>query len=114
MPTADDLDVNGQYIVDGTLLPCWSWANRPILWSGKHSTTGVNVQVACDLRGRLVWISDPVDGHRHDIAGLRANSVLEGMNPKKLVRRQRLHRPGNDHHHPKESRPHPRRGTPIQ
>ncbi|PPG90776.1 transposase [Rathayibacter rathayi] len=82
MPTADDLDVNGQYIVDGTLLPCWSWANRPTLWSGKHSTTGVNVQVACDLRGRLVWISDPVDGHRHDIAALHASSVLEGMNPK--------------------------------
>ncbi|WP_153038969.1 hypothetical protein [Rathayibacter tanaceti] len=23
-PTADDLDPNGQYTVDGTLLPCWS------------------------------------------------------------------------------------------
>lgn len=81
VPTADDLDVNGQHIVDGTPLPCWSWANRPTLWSGKHSTTGVNVQVACDLSGRLAWISDPVDGHRHDIAALRASGVLEGMKP---------------------------------
>ncbi|WP_219814992.1 transposase family protein, partial [Rathayibacter iranicus] len=81
VPTADDLDVNGQYIIDGTLLPCWSWANRPTLWSGKHSTTGVNIQVACDLSGRLAWISDPVDGHRHDNAALRASGVLEGMNP---------------------------------
>ncbi|SOE04582.1 transposase family protein [Rathayibacter rathayi] len=30
----------------------------------------------------VVWISDPVDGHRHDIAALHASSVLEGMNPK--------------------------------
>ncbi|MWV75156.1 hypothetical protein GRS83_10575 [Rathayibacter rathayi NCPPB 2980 = VKM Ac-1601] len=55
--------------------------NRPTLWSGKHSTTGVNVQVACDLIGRLAWISDPVDGHRHDIAALRPSGVLEGMKP---------------------------------
>jgi hypothetical protein len=51
-----------QYIIDGTLLPCWSWAARPELYSGKHKTTGMNVQVACSLAGRLAWISDPVDG----------------------------------------------------
>jgi len=28
VPTADELDEGTQYIVDGTLLPCWSWA-RP-------------------------------------------------------------------------------------
>jgi hypothetical protein len=26
VPTADELDEEKQYIVDGTLLPCWSWA----------------------------------------------------------------------------------------
>lgn len=25
VPTADDLEENGQFLVDGTLLPCWSW-----------------------------------------------------------------------------------------
>ena len=25
VPTADELDAGTQYIVDGTLLPCWSW-----------------------------------------------------------------------------------------
>jgi hypothetical protein len=25
IPTADDLDPEAQYILDGTLLPCWSW-----------------------------------------------------------------------------------------
>jgi hypothetical protein len=49
VPTAGDLDERCQYIVDGTLLPCWSWASHPELYSGKHKTTGMNVQVACTL-----------------------------------------------------------------
>src|SRR6266852_9390699 len=36
VPTADDLDANAQYFVDGTLLPCCSWAVHPELYSGKH------------------------------------------------------------------------------
>jgi transcriptional regulator with XRE-family HTH domain len=56
VPVAEDLDTRTQYIVDGTLLPCWSWRDRPALYSGKHRTTGVNVQVVCDLYGRLAWI----------------------------------------------------------
>ena len=51
-----------QYIVDGTLLPCWSWASHPELYSGKHKTTGMNVQVACTLARDLAWISDAVNG----------------------------------------------------
>jgi hypothetical protein len=31
VPTADELDAGAQYIVDGTLLPCWSWANTTYL-----------------------------------------------------------------------------------
>ena len=49
MPTVEDLDPTVQLIVDGTLLQCWSWADHPELYSGKHQTTGVNVQVACTL-----------------------------------------------------------------
>jgi hypothetical protein len=62
VPTADQLDGPTQYIVDGTLLPCWSWASHPELYSGKHKTTGMNVQVACTLDGNLAWISDAVSG----------------------------------------------------
>jgi len=51
VPTADDLDGRTQYIVDGTLLPCWSWASHPELYSGKHKTTGMNVQVVCTFSG---------------------------------------------------------------
>jgi len=56
VPTADELDQDSQYIVDGTLLPCWSWSSRPGLYSGKHKTTGMNVQVASTLSGKLAWI----------------------------------------------------------
>ena len=36
VPTADDLDTEAQYIIDGTLLPCWSWKDHKELYSGKH------------------------------------------------------------------------------
>ena len=76
VPTADELDDRTQYVVDGTLLPCWSWAGHPELYSGKHKTTGLNVQVVATLDGELVWISDPVDGSRHDTYCLRASNAL--------------------------------------
>ena len=44
VPTVEDLDPTVQLIVDGTLLQCWSWAEHPELYSGKHKTTGLNVQ----------------------------------------------------------------------
>jgi hypothetical protein len=81
VPVAEDLDEASQYIVDGTLLPCWSWADQPDLYSGKHHTTGLNVQVACDLSGRLAWVSDPVNGNRHDTAALKLADVMSGMDP---------------------------------
>jgi hypothetical protein len=81
VPTADELDDQTQYIVDGTLLPCWSWADRPKLYSGKHKTTGMNVQIACTLDGRLAWISDPIDGSRHDTYCLKESGVLLTLNP---------------------------------
>jgi DDE superfamily endonuclease/Helix-turn-helix of DDE superfamily endonuclease len=80
-PTADDLDPEAQYIVDGTLLPCWSWKDRPELYSGKHKATGVNVQVACSIYGHLSWISDPVTGNHHDSYTLGDSEVLLTLNP---------------------------------
>lgn len=85
VPTADDLSSAGCYIVDGTLLPCWSWSDTPELYSGKHKTTGLNVQVACDLSGRLAWISDPVPGRRHDSAALELSGVLETLDPQNWI-----------------------------
>ena len=44
------------------LVPCWSWHEHPELCSGKHRTTGVNLQVVCTLAGCLAWISEPFSG----------------------------------------------------
>jgi hypothetical protein len=81
IPTADVLDGCRQFIVDGTLLPCWSWAAHPDLYSGKHKTTGMKILVACTLEGHLSWISDPVPGKRHDNYCLGDSQVLEGADP---------------------------------
>jgi hypothetical protein len=81
-PVAEDLDEKTQYLVDGTLLTCWSWRKHPELYSGKHKTTGLNVQVVADLAtGELAWISDPVDGRHHDIYCLRESGVMDGHDP---------------------------------
>ena len=78
VPTVEDLDPTVQLIVDGTLLQCWSWADHPELYSGKHQTTGVNVQVACTLSGTLAWVSDPPhDGRVHDTQALRRCGLLD-------------------------------------
>jgi len=85
VPVAEDLSDNEQYIVDGTLLPCWSWAGRKELYSGKHKTTGMKIQLACTIYGELVWISDPVDGSRHDNFGLADSGVLRTMKPENWI-----------------------------
>jgi hypothetical protein len=81
VPTAEELKPGTQYLVDGTLLPCWSWADHPELYSGKHHTTGLNVQVVGSLDGELAWISDPVDGSRHDVYCLDESGALLTLDP---------------------------------
>jgi hypothetical protein len=81
VPVAEDLVPGRQYLVDGTLLPCWSWAAHRGLYSGKHRTTGMNVQVVCTLDGELAWISDPIEGSRHDVFCLDESGVLTGLHP---------------------------------
>jgi hypothetical protein len=53
-------------VVDGSLLPCWSWDDAPDLWSGKHKTTGHTAEFICDLAGELLYVSDPLPGKTHD------------------------------------------------
>ena len=36
VPTTDELDAGTCYIVDGTMLPCWSWRAHPELYSAGH------------------------------------------------------------------------------
>lgn len=79
VPTAEELDLEHQYVVDGSLLPCWSWRSDPDLYSGKHKTSGMNLQFACTIDGELAWISDPLPGSRHDSHCLRESGALDGF-----------------------------------
>jgi DDE superfamily endonuclease len=64
-------------MVDGSLCPCWSWADAPELYSGKHKTTGHAHQVVCDLSGNLMHISDPLPGNTHDAKAMHQTGLNE-------------------------------------
>ena len=64
-------------VLDGTLTPCWSWADAPQLYSGKHRTTGHNHQVMVTLDGRLLHVSDSLPGRTHDTRAVRDTDLLE-------------------------------------
>ena len=58
-------------LVDGTLWPCWSWAGKRKLWSGKYKTTGHGSLIITNLQGRITFVSVPVPGNQHDMAKLK-------------------------------------------
>ena len=57
--TAQEVPEGCDYVLDGTLFPCWSWRAHRELWSGKHRTTGMNA-------------SDPGPAQRQTRVGLRS------------------------------------------
>ena len=61
-------------------MSCWSWHEHPELYSGKHHTTGVNLQVACTLTGHLAWISPPLPGSVHDAKAIKESEFLTTLN----------------------------------
>ena len=103
VPVVEDLDPTAQLIIDGTLLECWSWKDHPELYSGKHKTTGLNVQVACTPSGTLAWVSDPHDGRVHDTGpapprpARRPHHRPTRRDTTTPYWRQGVHRTGNDH-----------------
>ena len=50
------------YVVDGTLFPCWSQRNHRELWSGKRGTTGMNARILVRPDGRFVWAPGALSG----------------------------------------------------
>lgn len=66
-------------IVDGTLTPCWTWAGATDMYSGKHKTTGHNHQVVVDTAGRLLHITDPAPGARHDTRAVAESGLLDTL-----------------------------------
>ena len=72
-------------VVDGSLCPCWSWADSPELYSGKHKTTGHAHQFVCDLSGNLLHISDPLPGKTHDAKAMDDTGLSELLAERVLV-----------------------------
>jgi len=64
-------------LVDGFLAPTRSWRDTPELWSGKHKTTGFNGQAVANLRGDLLFVSEPVTGHNHDMTALAETETAD-------------------------------------
>src|SRR2546430_2481022 len=64
-------------LVDGFLAPTWSWRDTPELWSGKHKTTGFNGQAIANLRGDLLFVSEPITGHNHDMTALAETETAD-------------------------------------
>jgi hypothetical protein len=70
-------------ILDGTLLRIdrigmTSGYDRAF-YSGKHKAHGLNVQVVADPIGRLVWISPPLPGARHDMGAAREHGIIDAL-----------------------------------
>ncbi len=60
-------------LVDGTLWPCWSWAGERELWAGKYKTTGHGSLIITNLRGDIIYVSEPVPGNQHDMRKLQGS-----------------------------------------
>ena len=68
----------GTALVDGTVCPVWDWQRDPDLYSGKAKYTGMNVQIACNLKGDVAAIGPvPVHGARHDAYAFEASGLKE-------------------------------------
>lgn len=85
LTTVEEVPCGGVYIIDGTLLPCWSWKDQPDLWSGKHKRTGMNLQVLVSLAGHLRWASDPMPGATHDAKAIATSGLLEEIDPSSCI-----------------------------
>ena len=83
-PEPDDLDPRLYRVIDGTLVPCYSWADRPELYNEKHKTTGHNLQVITDQSGNIMFISTLYVGSTHDLTALRESGVLDVLDPEHL------------------------------
>ncbi len=70
-------------ILDGTLLRIdrvgmTGGRDRPY-YSGKHKVHGLNVQVLADPAGRLIWVSPPLPGARHDMGAAREHGIIAAL-----------------------------------
>lgn len=67
-------------------MPTWKW--RPLAktnFSGKHKPAGFNNQIICTLKGKLLAITDPVPGARHDAYAFRHHDLDQMLDSSTLA-----------------------------
>lgn len=75
-PLSEALNQPGSLVVDGTLIPVWNWRSLgKTNFSGKHKRAGFNHQVICTLDGKLLAITEPLPGARHDAYAFRTHRL---------------------------------------
>ncbi|MGH1979259.1 transposase family protein [Rothia sp. L_38] len=87
VPTLEgNLKAPGSLVIDGTLIPTWNWRSQGKRnFSGKYKRAGFNHQVICTLDGRLLAITDPLPGARHDAHAFRAHGLDEFLDSSTLA-----------------------------
>ena len=82
----NSLKIPGSLVIDGTLIPTWNWRSLgKINCSGKHKRAGFNHQVICTLDGKLLAITDPVPGARHDAYAFKHHDLQKYLDESTLA-----------------------------
>ena len=95
--TAEEVPEGCDYVLDGTLFPCWSWRAHRELWSGKHRTTGMNASDPGPARRQARVSLGPLSGVHARRGRTGRLGVVGGNRPLRVDRRQGIRRKGNDH-----------------
>ncbi|WP_370592555.1 transposase family protein [Rothia sp. ZJ1223] len=75
-PLEKALKAPGSLVIDGTLIPVWNWRSLgKTNFSGKHKRAGCNHQVICTIDGKLLVITDPLPGARHDAYAFKKHGL---------------------------------------
>jgi hypothetical protein len=67
-------------LVDGTIAPTWDWKHIGDLYSAKHGTAGMNIQLAASLDGRVAAVGPAtVHGARHHAYAFGASGLKDRL-----------------------------------
>ena len=82
----NSLKIPGSLVIDGTLIPTWNWRSLgKINFSGQHKRAGFNHQVICTVDGKLLAITDPVPGARHDAYAFKHHDLQKYLDESTLA-----------------------------
>lgn len=71
-------DSGDHVLVDGCLVPVANWKDHTGLYSGKHKTTGQNVQLVSTLEGTIADVGQACPGATLDAKAFHESGVAQG------------------------------------